>query len=396
MMTKSGLVVAAVLGVAVYADPAAAECPMGTCGGNGTVLYGHDINGLNVRGEPNVDGHRLVHDSIRLGASLPWPCRYHGPPNELRLAVVNNRLVIKKHASILGPGGAFSGACLIGATFTVEVSHGRNQPPSSFTDLRIDAVDYTSSWHAVPSQRRRLEMYRIVPVKPGVLHEAQTSICNRADWSWMEDWQVGGLTCDGAPEVCHNPRADEVQWHDATDMAFVVSGEVYVDDDDAGLKVIAGQEGPDWFQFACPRSSLSKMAFMGFNLNDRARRPVRLGMMNMLAARYDGKTSMTTTGKPLQYELVQGPKFLGTPDPTKIYPGGPEAYWGASGALCLSHMRTWMKKPNAPEGYYGPPILGPMPDNEQGHIASIKPQACPPAPPAEALWTSKVVDHITH
>lgn len=375
---------AATLVGAVDVRTADAACPKALCGGNGTVLYGQHINGLHVAGQRNADGHRLVPGSIRLGAAMNWwvpaifgdpsllqRCVYKGRPEDLRMIVAGGRILVYESGAfaVPTPRKVYSGACLRGATFTVEVRGG----PSAV--LRIAEIGQTSTWHQNASLRRKLEMYRIVAGDGA-------SICEQKNRTLMESWQVAGLGCDGTPPVCTNPDPHERQWHEETDMAFAASGEVYADVADRGLEVIAGEVGPEWFQFACAGSSVSKLVMMGFDLNDR-QRGVRLATMNMLAARYDGKTDMTRTGAALDYQLTRGPKFLGGPDPSKIDTTQPEAYWRPRGAACVSRMRAWAS------GVYAGP--GVAPATEAAHLASLGLPRCGAHAPNGAIWKTQIV-----
>ncbi|WAS93264.1 ADYC domain-containing protein [Nannocystis punicea] len=258
------------------------NCPTWQCGFNSAEVNGRSIRELNLDGQANVDGLRIV------GFVAP-----QGLLGNYSLDTEGDALVARN-----GQGNTLSGAQLIGAIILVK-KDGLLELPVPLTVLGYEEID---SW---ADGAARVPTYALLYP------------------------DVGALL--GVRNVCNGDLLDTL----ATAVT-VIGGETY---DLAQKTVKPGQTR--WLTLACAGSAAAKMRLMNYgphadfdgegNPSTAAQRQATL---KMITADYCGTGhSYTVNGTPLQWENQDG--TVASPGPY----GDMEAIWTAAGAVCLDATR---------------------------------------------------------
>lgn len=350
-------IVIATLGAIAGTLPAqalAGPCTGPLCGTNTPIPFGTKVFALNSAGFQNYEGVALLPGSLR-----PDPARCGAMPRNLRV----------QDGGFVGVDGANNVVCrdddLLGATFVilvpkVPVIEGsvktRTTPDASKVwplTIRIVERSQIETWHKKGDEL--LPTYKLEwvgggspPVVPG------KSLCTKM--APMEDHQIAVT-----PKRSDDPNVDE-RWLHGSDHLLLVQGESYEGD------ATVFDSGPDWFNFGCFRSALSKMRLLGFNpqTGGAAKQGERQATLKMLRAQYVDGHTYTKPGMPLRWKWVPSQvSYYG--DPTVF--GPMEAYWSASGAMCLSHLRTWRKN----DWFDAPKLASPItpPSIEDTFVTSL-------------------------
>jgi len=379
------------------------HCEVTGCGSNTPVLFGTPIIGLNLRGTMNRKG--VVLDPILQRVRplpLPWPVA--DCPSGAVLGVQEGRLVGKTADGRI----ACDGYAMLGMTFGIEVGVGTQSTVNRVkVTVRISESSQVSTWESpsatvIPTYRL---VWHDVSAAVRVLGATVTegdSICPKRE-AWMEPWQM-----IVSPNV---PIATRKGWKEATDHLLVVQGETYKDD---GSVDSAGKE---WFNFACVGSSIAKMRLLGFDpirsMTDAARAE-RQATLKMLTGRYlagESNPSYTSAGMPLLWKHHSGRRFEGEPHPDRLRTDVIEAYWGANGAVCVKHRRTWRRKALLGVADDAEAINVAMPEAtdaarralgarylpaESRSLSAVRATSTPCPPPEGSYhWTTYPVDHVS-
>jgi hypothetical protein len=315
MFAGAGFVVAL---VACWPAMATAEhCTGQGCGTNTPEMYGTGIVGLHTEGMPNNE------DVVLYRGSLQPFGRSTCPPDAKNLGVFDGELAGFNDAHVM----RCSGPEMLDSMFEIGVPptpsyHQKGDPARNDLvriTIKIAARGTVTTWHRVGATF--VPTYRLVWAHGG------NSLCGGA--APMEPWQTGHPVQDKIPANLLK------EWTTANDHLFVVQGESYTQD--AGIY----QSGPAWFNLACMRSAIAKSRLLGFNPMDtsptRSTGSERVATLKMLTARYVDEVTYTAPGMPLRYERNPRVDYYGVPPERRRI----EAYWGATGTLCLTHRRTW-------------------------------------------------------
>ena len=256
-------------------------CPTWQCGFNSAEVNGRAIRELNLDGQVNQSGVRIV------GFIAPA-----GLLGNYKLDVVDDELVA------VGAGPTLRGHALIGATIVVKPS-GLLALPLPITILGYDEIP---SWAAgAPPVATYALLYP----------------------------DLGSLL--GLRNVCNGDLLDTL----AT-AATVLGGETY----DLASKTVQPDRAR-WLTIACAGSAAAKLRLLGYGPQsdfDGEGNPAtvaqRQATLKMITADYCGTgESYTQNGTPLLWENADG-----TVQPTGSA-GAREAVWSADGALCLDATR---------------------------------------------------------
>ena len=257
------------------------ECPPWQCGYNSAEVNGRAIRELNLDGEANSDGMRIV------GFIAPA-----GLLGNFKLSVEDDALVaVSKYKTLRG-------AQLIGATILVK-------PPGLFkpaTPIIIGGYSEQKSWAAGGAS---------VPSYALLYPDLDAAF--------------------GKRNVCTGDLQDVF----AT-AAVILGGETY----DLDSKTVESDKDR-WVTIACAGSAAAKLRLMNYGPQsdfDGEGNPAsveqRQATLKMLTADYCGDgTSYTANGTPLAWENAEGTVAT----TTKV--GAREAVWTADGALCLEATR---------------------------------------------------------
>jgi ADYC domain len=316
------------------------HCEHTGCGTNTPVLFGTPIQGLRLDATPSTSS--VVLDP-KLERVLPWPGK--GCQPGVVLGIERGRMVGKTGLAPSDPI-VCRGEDMFGMIFSLKIATKTNSGgPTTFTvKVRIrDAGDVwtweqpsTTSrptllptfglvWHDLDEANKLADLHSELRITEKV----GESICPRRDASWMEPWQYGKqYTYAGQ------------KWGAITDHVLIVQGETY--DSDGSIE--GGPADPNWFNIACPQTSIAKMRLLGLDPMRDRRAPARAerqATLKMLTGRYQGPKSYTSAGMPLKWERSGGPAYFGAPAIGTWDRKVIEAYWGETGAICVSHRRTW-------------------------------------------------------
>jgi len=257
------------------------ECPPWECGYNSAEVNGRAIRELNLDGEANIEGMRII------GFIAPA-----GLLGSYKLSVENDELVA------VGKYKTLRGNLLIGATILVK-------PPGLFkpaTPIVVAGYKEQTSWAAGGAP---VASYALVyPDVDALL---------------------------GKRNVCTGDLTDTL----AT-AAVVLGGETY----DLDSKTVQANKDR-WLTIGCAGSAAAKLRLMNYGPQsdfDGEGNPAtvaqRQATLKMLTADYCGDgTSYTANGTPLAWENAEGTVAT----TTKL--GAREAVWTANGALCLEATR---------------------------------------------------------
>lgn len=403
------------MGCLALAEPVAAitHCEVTGCGSNTPYLFTTPIIGLSLNETRNANGVALVK---RLKRVLPAGLGAPDCGTEVFLGIESNgELVGRKADGTIG----CRGAAMLGMAFTMSVELNRSV---TTTTVRISEASQVLTWEL--SDASLVPTYRLVwhQVPVGSRLKIGQSICPHRE-AWMEPWQIAS-----------QPPATGDGWRDATDHLLIVQGETYNPDGSIGAS------GSDWFNIACVGTSIAKMRLLGMDPMN-ARRPEgekqRAATLKMLTGRYRGDTSYTSAGMPLMWVRRGSPgrEFNGEPAGDTWSRAVVEAYWGAEGAICVSHRRTWKAisseseialatpepravvaprrrpgadrriPPRVPAGLIPRHTIFPLglvlyPYEEEPSLAGIRalgiPTCDPPPPPGTYFWITYPVNHVFH
>lgn len=257
------------------------ECPPWECGYNSAEVNGRAIRELNLDGEANADGVRIV------GFVAPA-----GLLGDYALTVEDDELVARAGEK------ALRGAALIGATIVVS-SPGLLKLP---VPIKVAGYAEQTAW---ADGAAKVPSYALVyPDVDALL---------------------------GLRDVCNGELLGPL-----TGTAVVLGGETY----DLASKTV----NPDqdrWLTIACAGSAAAKLRLMNYGPQsdfDGEGHPAtpaqRQATLKMLTADYCGDgTSYTANGTPLAWENAEGTVQTSTKH------GALEGVWGPAGALCLEATR---------------------------------------------------------
>jgi hypothetical protein len=351
------VVVAAAAGTGTAAVGGETCSPWG-CGSNTPVLWGIPIIGLNLDGVPNADGVTL---DRRLWRPEPGGLRDTGCVLEVR----KGRLVAQTGAGRPCPTLVPSADPLIGLVFSVGVPRkkGCNQADSIVdVKLRVDASGTVPLWDLdanaadVPTYRlvwHDLSGARAVLAAQGealALREGD-AVCPMRDASWMEawqthtsEWQTTVTTLPPSRTQRPVPIAETSPWFAMTDHLLLMHGETYSKDS----SIDAARRGGRWFNLACAGTAIAKLRLLGYEplRAETGSGDERQATLKMITASYRGARSYTSGGVPVIWKHKSGKRIAGQPAPeVRRSSELLESHWGAAGAQCLSHRRTWFKEP---------------------------------------------------
>ncbi|MDC0722085.1 ADYC domain-containing protein [Nannocystis bainbridge] len=258
------------------------NCPTWQCGFNAADLNGRSIRELNLDGEPNSDGVRIVGFVAPLGLLGGYKLDTDGDA------------LIARNAQ----GKTLKGAQLFGAIIFVR-KDGPLELPIPLTVLGYQEVDAWADGAA------KVPTYTIVYP------------------------DVGALL--GVRNVCSGDLVDAL-----ASAVTVISDETY---DLTQKTVNPGQRR--WLTLACAGSAAAKMRLMNYSPHTdfdgqghASSVAQRQATLKMITADYCGTGhSYTANGTPLQWENQDG--TVASPGPY----GAVEAIWTASGAACLDATR---------------------------------------------------------
>lgn len=257
-------------------------CPAWRCGFNSAEVNGRAIRELNLDGQANADGVRIVGFVAPAGILGSYSLDYDG-----------DELVAR------APGGAtLRGAQLIGATILVKPP-GLLALPVPITILGYEAIDAWAS--GAPK----------VPTYALVYPDVKSLL--------------------GVRNVCTGDLLNAL-----ASAVTVLGGETY------DLETKAVQPGRTrWLTLACAGSAAAKLRLMNYgphaDFDGEGHPPSvaqRQATLRMITADYcGGGHSYTKNGTPLAWENAGGTVVSGGPT------GAVEAVWSSSGALCLGAPR---------------------------------------------------------
>lgn len=257
------------------------ECPPWECGYNSAEVNGRAIRELNLDGEANSDGVRII------GFTAPA-----GLLGDYELTVEDDELVARDGDK------ALRGAALIGATIVVDAPGLLNLPVT----ITVAGYQAQQAWAAGAAK---------VPSYTLLYPDLQALL--------------------GFRDVCNGDLLGPL-----TTSAVVLGGETY---DLESKTVAAGKDR--WFTIACAGSAAAKLRLMNYGPQsdfDGEGNPAtpaqRQATLKMLTADYcGGGTSYTANGTPLAWENAEGTVA------TTTELGALEAVWSPAGALCLEATR---------------------------------------------------------
>ncbi|MBK7535661.1 MAG: hypothetical protein IPI49_09915 [Myxococcales bacterium] len=349
---RAGLAAVAVAAAAGTASAVGAEegetCSPWGCGSNTPVLWGIPIVGLNLDGVANADG-------VKLDRRL-WKPEAGG----LR----DTGCVLEVRDGSLAAGSPPGGKCLssvIGLVFSLQVPRSKGCDQKLIeVKVRIAASGEVASWDldaraaAVPTYRlvwHDLHAAReVLAASDEVLEPREDeSVCPMRQASWMEAWQTHTSVWQFSPiaqPVARQrfvPISPKSPWFAKTDHLLVMQGETYTKDS----SIDPARRGDRWFNFGCAGTAIAKLRLLGYE-------PLRTGTgsaderqaaLKMITARYRGVRSYTSGGVAVVWKHKSNKRIAGQPAPESLGSSGRslllESHWGAAGARCLSHRRTW-------------------------------------------------------
>lgn len=384
------------------------ECEVTGCGSNTPVLFGTPIIGLNLDGVPNDVGVALAPKLVRV-QDQPWWRAGTDCPAGAVLGIEKGALVGKLQGQI-----ACRGDALLGLAFKLSVPcklEKRAQCPPAPIEVEIRISEASSVWTWRRDNPAQVPSYRLawhrLPAH-WVEWEPQArvgdSICPRRE-SWMEEEQLWPLKDRLPPDR----RRRYEQWGLATDHLVVVQGETYRND----ASIDPARVGPSWFNISCVGTAIAKMRLLGYDPMEALSQggPERASTLKMLTARYYNAQSYTTAGVPLMWKHRAGVQFEGDPAPDTWTSKVVESYWGAKGALCLTHRRTWRKQSSLAGAAALLPWALTMPEALPAEVYAVAEPSvvfairrapglldCSAlvAPPSGYFWVTYPVHHVSH
>lgn len=263
---------------------AAKDCSRWRCGYNTSEINGKSLQELNLDGQPNADGVKLVGFVPTQGllSCLLFGCHLDTDGDEL---VATNGFT------------ELRGFQLVGSTLLVRVQQGLVLP------VVIAGYEEVDSW-ADPGTS--VAAYSLIYVDPESLLDTS---------------------------ICKGTLVDPLQA-----SVVILAGERY----DLETKTVhSGQDG--WFTLACAGSAAAKMSLMGYGPNadfngegEPATPQQRQATLKMITADYCGNgDSYTADGTPLNWRNAAGSVGFPNPEESQI-----EAIWTAQGAVCLDAPRV--------------------------------------------------------
>lgn len=281
------------------AEPVFAGCPAAYCGSNSPTIDHYGFHELDVQGQPNSAGLRILGTSVGN--------EFYG------LRVTDGRI------TAVGPTGRIGGSALIGARIYVEHTTG-----SQFA-LTIEDVSYVRE--VVPPYEL-LETYRFQwgavtssrlagPVRPG------------------ESLPLPALAerQDVCPDIAVDPASAE--WDEARAMP-VLQALVYEGDRiDTDRRTVRPRADARWFNIGCGHDTLVKLRLTRSTmLTSGGNWRLVQATLKMLSADYCGTgKSFTMRGEPLVWRSRSGMELHASP--TSF-----EARWDENGAQCLDVPRA--------------------------------------------------------
>lgn len=258
------------------------NCPRWQCGYNTSELNGKSLQELDLGGQANDDGVRLVEFITPLGL-LGYELEADG-----------DELVAR--GGLLG-GTTLRGPALIGSILVFDLGDG--------VELPVTITDYED----VPSWATGSPAVAAYGLSYADLGEPLLE-----------------------QSICKGTLVDPLQA-----AVVILAGERY----DQASKTVIPNQG-DWITLGCAGSATAKMALLGYGPNGDlggqgapASVAQRQATLKMITADYCGDgTSYTVDGTPLAWENVDGSVM---PSST---PGASEAIWTDQGALCLDTPRV--------------------------------------------------------
>lgn len=342
-VSRSSWLVGTALVFAIPDGRAEATCPADKCGVNSPYVNSFPVNGLNLDGEANLQGVRLIPESL---IADPAVCQ-----GAVRLGIEAGAFV-----GVAGDGEvACEGRALLGARFSIEM----NSLPMRIT---ITNTTLVRTWDPrrgrLHEKRAWVRAYRLQPDQRDA-----TSIC-RNHSSWLEELDVPEATT--APPPDHEATA----WSAVDDLALLVVGELY--DGEASVVALPGAARPErWFNIACQGGAIAKMRLLGYDPDPTSPRapapPIwagprgrnqppaeppapaderdeRQATLKMITGKYCGQRSHTAPGTRVSWTPLDR-----DPDRRKAKEieadANLEAFWRANGAVCLSTPRVPLTEP---------------------------------------------------
>lgn len=325
----------------------ATDCSPSGCGGNSPVVNRFPVNGLHPEGRKNGQGFRLVPRSIKSPDSKS-PC------NGQTLTVDD-----KGNLTTTDPSHACGGNALEGSSFTIEGARGTKE-------IVIHNSDNVAT-------------YRNGEYLPGYIfttpdiNGGKTSLCDtEASFTFQNDLLKNGLK--ETPiwielkyrdnKAALKPRSSrsaaisdvgpirDIRKANPADLAIVFPGEVRGEDTQAFPASI----GQGWFNIACVRDALAKLDLDDIVTHEPNPDPKsdydqkRTAALKMVTAYYCSRSDQpgnsaryTYEGNEIEWESKSADgkwNYHGKPSNSKT-----EAFWSATGAVCLEHTRLYYKNP---------------------------------------------------
>lgn len=220
------------------------DCPTWKCGFNAAEVNGHSLTELNLDGEANAVGARIV-------GFVPPPLRLG-----YVLDVDGDQLVARKGSQVL------RGAQMVGAVILVQLPGGLPIP------VTISDHELVPSW---ASGRPAVSAYTLLYPEPQELL--------------------------GVKNVCSGDLLDSL-----ASVATVLGGERY----DATTKTVL--PSPRWLTIACAGSAAAKLKLLGYGPQSSATTVARRqATLKMITAAYcESGVSHTANGTPLQWANADG------------------------------------------------------------------------------------------
>lgn len=220
-------------------------CPTWRCGLNAAEVNGRSLQALNLDGEPNASGARIV-------GFVPPPLRLG-----YVLGVEGDQLVFRKGSSVL------RGAQIVGGIILVQLPGGLPVP------VTIAGHQQVPSW---AEGQPAIAAYTLLYPEP--------------------------MELLGVKNVCTGSLLDPL-----ASVATVLGGERY---DEVTKTVLPGQ--PRWFTVACAGSAAAKMKLLGYGPQSSATTPAqRQATLKMITAAYcNSGESYTEDGTPIHWANRSG------------------------------------------------------------------------------------------
>ena len=234
------------------------SCPIWQCGFNAAEVFGSSIHELNLDGQANSAGLRIM-------KVLPGPAAAAG--GHVQLDVAGDALLLRD-----AHGGALAGADLVGTRIVL----GKKGKP--YATVMIASHDRVARWaEGAPDA----DAYGLV---------------------YIDGNQIEQNVCTGYHD---SPR---------TSIALILGGETY----DLDAKEVR-PDAERWFSIACAGSAAAKLSLLGYGPQSSATSPdQRQATLKMITADYCGDGhSYTKNGTPIQWENVEGTVAL-TEEPAAI------------------------------------------------------------------------------